>query len=53
MSCKLEVGDELPSINDKTMSRLTFDEIMDFIIEADLQLLSIVSCVVTAINFHS
>ena len=35
MSMKLEVGDELLSINDKTMSRLTFDEIMDFIIEAD------------------
>ena len=32
---KLEIGDELLSINDKTMSRLTFDEIMDFIIEAD------------------
>lgn len=35
LSRKLEVGDELLSINDKTMSRLTFDEIMDFIIEAD------------------
>ena len=35
MSQKLEVGDELLSINDKTTSRLTFDEIMDFIIEAD------------------
>jgi len=35
MSLKLQVGDELLSINDKTMSRLTFDEIMDFIIEAD------------------
>lgn len=35
MSQKLELGDELLSINDKTMSRLTFDEIMDFIIEAD------------------
>jgi len=35
MSQKLEVGDELLSINDKTMSRLTFDEIMDFIIAAD------------------
>jgi hypothetical protein len=35
LSHKLEVGDELLSINDKTMSRLTFDEIMDFIIEAD------------------
>ena len=35
MSRTLEVGDELLSINDKTMSRLTFDEIMDFIIEAD------------------
>mmetsp|Transcript_3895 Transcript_3895/g.5301 ORF Transcript_3895/g.5301 Transcript_3895/m.5301 type:complete len:996 (+) Transcript_3895:173-3160(+) len=35
MSRKLEIGDELLSINDKTMSRLTFDEIMDFIIEAD------------------
>lgn len=29
------MGDELLSINDKTMSRLTFDEIMDFIIVAD------------------
>lgn len=37
MSQKLEVGDELLSINDKTMSRLTFDEIMDFIIEADAE----------------
>jgi len=35
MSQKLELGDELLSINDKTMSRLTFDEIMDFIIQAD------------------
>ncbi len=34
MSGKLEIGDELLSINNKTMSRLTFDEIMDFIIEA-------------------
>ena len=32
LSRRLEVGDELLSINDKTMSRLTFDEIMDFII---------------------
>jgi hypothetical protein len=37
MSRKLEVGDELLSINDKTMSRLTFDEIMDFIIDADAE----------------
>lgn len=37
MSQKLEVGDELLSINDKTMSRLTFDEIMEFIIEADAE----------------
>ena len=35
LSQKLELGDELLSINDTTMSRLTFDEIMDFIIEAD------------------
>jgi hypothetical protein len=35
LSRKLEVGDELLAINDKTMSRLSFDEIMDFIIEAD------------------
>ena len=35
LSRKLEIGDELLSINDKTMSRLTFDEIMDYIIEAD------------------
>ncbi|KAL3794671.1 hypothetical protein HJC23_010099 [Cyclotella cryptica] len=37
LSRKLEVGDELLSINDKTMSRLTFDEIMEFIIEADAE----------------
>ena len=37
LSQKLEVGDELLSINDKTMSRLTFDEIMEFIIEADAE----------------
>lgn len=35
LSQKLEVGDELLSINDKTMSRLTFDEIMEYIIEAN------------------
>ena len=35
LSGKLQVGDELLSINDKTMSRSTFDEIMDFIIAAD------------------
>ncbi len=35
LSGQLEIGDELLSINNKTMSRLTFDEIMDFIIEAD------------------
>ena len=35
LSRRLEIGDELLSINDKTMSRLSFDEIMDFIIEAD------------------
>jgi hypothetical protein len=35
MSGMLEVGDELLSINNKPMSRLTFDEIMDFIIDAD------------------
>jgi hypothetical protein len=35
MSGRLEVGDELLSINDVTMSRLTFDQIMDFIINAD------------------
>lgn len=35
LSGKLQVGDALLSINDKTMSRLTFDEIMDFIIVAD------------------
>jgi len=35
LSRLLEVGDELLSINDRTMSRLSFDEIMDFIIEAD------------------
>ena len=37
MSCMLEVGDELLSINNKPMSRLTFDEIMDFIIDADAE----------------
>ena len=36
LSGMLEVGDELLSINNKPMSRLTFDEIMDFIIEADV-----------------
>jgi hypothetical protein len=35
LSGKLELGDELLSINGVTMSRLTFDEIMDFIIAAD------------------
>jgi hypothetical protein len=35
LSRKLQVGDELLQINDTTVSRLTFDEIMDFIIEAD------------------
>ena len=37
LSQKLEVGDELLSINDKTMSRLTFDEIMEYIIEVDAE----------------
>eukprot|EP00979_Chaetoceros_neogracilis_P012509 scaffold3341_cov270-Chaetoceros_neogracile.AAC.7 len=37
MSGMLEVGDELLSINNKPMSRLTFDEIMDFIIDADAE----------------
>jgi hypothetical protein len=35
LSRKLQVGDELLQINDKTVSRLNFDQIMDFIIEAD------------------
>jgi hypothetical protein len=35
LSRKLSVGDELLQINDTTVSRMTFDEIMDFIIEAD------------------
>jgi hypothetical protein len=35
LSRKLQVGDELLQINDRTVSRLTFDEIMDFIIDAD------------------
>lgn len=35
LSRKLHVGDELLQINDTTVSRMTFDEIMDFIIEAD------------------
>jgi hypothetical protein len=35
LSRQLQVGDELLQINDTTVSRLTFDEIMDFIIEAD------------------
>lgn len=35
LSRKLQVGDELLQINETTVSRLTFDEIMDFIIEAD------------------
>ena len=37
LSGMLEVGDELLSLNNKTMSRLTFDEIMDFIIDADAE----------------
>ncbi len=37
MSGMLQVGDELLSLNNKTMSRLTFDEIMDFIIDADAE----------------
>jgi hypothetical protein len=35
LSRKLQVGDELLQINDKTVSRLNFDQIMDYIIEAD------------------
>ena len=35
LSRKLEIGDELLQINETTVSRLSFDEIMDFIIEAD------------------
>jgi hypothetical protein len=35
MSNLLQVGDELLSINNKPMARLTFDEIMDFIIDID------------------
>ncbi len=35
MSRKLQIGDELLQINETTVSRMTFDEIMDFIIEAD------------------
>merc|ERR1712032_1466396 len=35
LSRKLQISDELLSINDKTMSRLTFDEIMDSIVKAD------------------
>jgi len=35
LSRKLQVGDELLQINETVVSRLTFDEIMDFIIEAD------------------
>jgi hypothetical protein len=35
LSRQLQVGDELLQINDKTVSRLNFDQIMDFIIEAD------------------
>ena len=35
LSRQLQVGDELLQINDKTVSRLTFDEIMDYIIDAD------------------
>lgn len=37
LSGMLQVGDELLSINHKPMSRLTFDDIMDFIIEADAE----------------
>ncbi|GKY97237.1 hypothetical protein MPSEU_000682100 [Mayamaea pseudoterrestris] len=35
LSRKLQVGDELLQINDRTVSRLNFDQIMDIIIEAD------------------
>jgi hypothetical protein len=35
LSRKLHIGDELLQINETTVSRMTFDEIMDFIIEAD------------------
>ena len=34
-SRKLQVGDELLSINDKTVSRMMFEDIMDFIMEVD------------------
>jgi hypothetical protein len=44
LSRKLEIGDELLAINDKTMSRLTFDEIMDFIIEADPEQVNLLFC---------
>lgn len=37
MSGMLDVGDELLSINNKPMSRLKFDEIMDVIIDADAE----------------
>ena len=37
LSGRLQVGDELLSINDVTMSRLSFDEILDFIIEANAE----------------
>jgi len=35
LSRRLQVGDELLQINDTTVSRMKFDEIMDFIIDAD------------------
>lgn len=35
LSRQLQVGDELLQINDRTVSRLNFDQIMDIIIEAD------------------
>jgi hypothetical protein len=55
LSGKLQVGDELLSINDKPMSRLTFDEIMDFIIAAEkrVNLLFRRPTTITVLSSHS
>ena len=55
LSGKLQVGDELLSVNDKPMSRLTFDEIMDFIIAAEkrVNLLFRRPTTITVLSSHS
>jgi hypothetical protein len=43
LSRRREIGDELLSVNAKSMARLTFDEIMDFIMEADPEQVNLLS----------